>query len=207
MRKSKKKLLVEGVDDQHVIWALCQKYHIPETFEVIDCKGINNLEAQIPLRFKESGVDTVGVIIDADTNLNVRWESIKRILTGQGFFIPEVIPTAGLIVTDADNRKAGVWIMPDNNSNLEDFISFLVPDGDPLLPIAHSTLDLIESKNLNRYSGLHRSKAVIHSWLAWQENPGVPMGLSITKRYLSTDMPICSDSLKWLTELFEAGIR
>lgn len=27
-----KKLLVEGNDDQHVIWALCEKFNIPETF-------------------------------------------------------------------------------------------------------------------------------------------------------------------------------
>ena len=35
-----KKLLVEGNDDQHVIWALCEKYKIPETFDVIACGGI-----------------------------------------------------------------------------------------------------------------------------------------------------------------------
>jgi hypothetical protein len=27
-------LLVEGKNDQHVIWALCEQYQLPETFSV-----------------------------------------------------------------------------------------------------------------------------------------------------------------------------
>jgi hypothetical protein len=34
-----KKLLVEGNDDKHVIWALCEHFKINETFDVIYCKG------------------------------------------------------------------------------------------------------------------------------------------------------------------------
>ena len=37
--KYTQKLLVEGNDDQHVIWALCEKFNIPEVFDVIDCGG------------------------------------------------------------------------------------------------------------------------------------------------------------------------
>ena len=39
----KKKLLVEGNDDQHVIWALCEKYSVKESFDVVDCSGIDSL--------------------------------------------------------------------------------------------------------------------------------------------------------------------
>jgi len=94
--------------------------------------------------------------------------------------------------------------MPNNNLNgmLEDFISFLVPKEDKLLPIVHSTLDDIEKKKLNKYAPIHKSKAVIHSWLSWQEDHGIPMGLGITKRYLSTDEETCSLLVKWLDELF-----
>jgi hypothetical protein len=200
-----KKLLVEGKDDQHVIWALCEKFGIAETFDVIDCEGIENLYNALQIRFKQSDIQTIGIIIDADTNLNNRWTEIKNILANQEFVLPNNLPEAGLILSNTNNIKVGIWIMPDNNLNgmLEDFISFLIPQDDKLLPIVRTTLDEIESQNLNKYSLIHKSKATIHSWLAWQEDPGTPMGLSITKKYLSTDEATCQKFTHWLTELFK----
>ena len=49
--KYSKKLLVEGNDDKHIIWALCERFAINETFDVIDSEGIDNLLAQIGVRF------------------------------------------------------------------------------------------------------------------------------------------------------------
>jgi hypothetical protein len=202
--KFKKKLLVEGNNDQHVVWALCNKFNLRQTFDVIDCEGVDNLTEQIPLRFKQSAIETLGIIIDADTTINNRWISIKGILTTQGFNVPNAIPSTGLVLK-AGSLKVGVWIMPNNklDGTLEDFISFLVPKDDKLLPIVHSTLDDIEKKQLNKYAPAQRSKAVIHSWLSWQEDPGTPLGLSITKKYLTTDEATCSRLMKWMDELFD----
>jgi hypothetical protein len=202
--KFNKKLLVEGNDDQHVVWALCEKFKVPEAFDVIDCEGIDKLNEQIPVRFKQSGIDTLGIIIDADAEINSRWTSIKGLLTNQGFTVPNDLPSKGLILKKANNIQVGVWIMPNNNLNgmLEDFISFLVPKDDKLLPIVNSILNDIEERKLNKYASIHKSKAVIHSWLSWQEDPGTPMGLGITKRYLTTDEATCSLLIKWLDELF-----
>lgn len=202
--KFSKKLLVEGNDDQHVIWALCEKFKVAEIFDVIDCEGIDKLSEQIPIRFKQSGINTLGIIIDADAEINSRWISIKGSLITQGFAVPNDLPSTGLVLKKENNIKVGVWIMPNNNLNgmLEDFISFLVPKDDKLLQIVNSTLDDIEEKKLNKYASIHKSKAVIHSWLSWQEDPGTPMGLGITKRYLTTDEATCSLLIKWLDELF-----
>ena len=201
--KYSKKLLVEGNDDQHVIWALCEKFNIPEVFDVIDCAGIENLYESIPVRFKQTGIETIGIIIDADVNLNDRWEYVKNVLSNQGFKVPENLPQGGLILSNG-NVKMGVWIMPSNNTNgmLEDFVSFLIPQDDKLLPIVDTTLNKIENEKLNKYSLIHKSKAKIHSWLSWQEDPGTPMGLSITKRYLTTDNASCRQLINWLKKLF-----
>ena len=203
--KFNKKLLVEGNDDQHVIWALCEQFKINETFDVIDCEGIEKLLEQIPVRLKQSSVDTIGIIIDADSNLLLRWNSLKQLLRAQGFIIPEDLPKNGLIVLVAGHISIGIWIMPDNNLNgmLEDFLSFLVPSNDNLLPIVTEHLSSIETKQLNKYKPIYKSKAIIHSWLAVQEDPGTPMGLSITKRYLSTEDDICLKFVDWMKELFK----
>ncbi|MDR0940679.1 MAG: hypothetical protein LBM68_00465 [Bacteroidales bacterium] len=201
--KYNRKLLVEGKDDQHVMWALCEKFNIPEEFDVIDCEGIDNLFESIPVRFKESGIQAIGIIIDADTDIQNRWISVRNLLVNQGFVIPENLPKNGLIISNG-KVKVGVWIMPSNDTNgmLEDFVSFLIPPTDELLPIVDATLNEIESKKLNKYALSHKSKARIYSWLSWQETHGIPMGQSITKQYLTTDNENCKQLIHWLQELF-----
>lgn len=203
--KFNQKLLVEGNDDQHVIWALCERFSLTENFDIIDCEGIDKLNEQIPIRFKQSGIKTIGIIIDADADIQVRWVSLRNILINQGFNLPVELQNVGLIVKNPLNQKVGIWIMPNNNVNgmLEDFISFLVPIEDKLFSLANATLKDIEDQKLNPYSLTHKSKALIHTWLSWQKDPGTPMGLGITKRYLTTDENTCSLLINWLTELFE----
>ena len=86
---------------------------------------------------------------------------------------------------------------------LEDFISFLIPPEDKLLQVAKQTLATIEKEELNKYISVHYSKALIHSWLSWQEDPGTPMGLAITKKYLSIDKEVCTKLISWITNTFK----
>lgn len=197
-------LLVEGNDDQHIIWALCAKYKLTENFDVKDCKGIDPLLEQIGVQLKRSGLKTLGIIIDADANLKARWRDLKSILAA--FNLPEIPSNEGTIV-EKENIKVGIWLMPDNNSSgmIEDFIKFLVPNGDDLLPIVNQNLDSIESQKLNKYKDIHKAKAIIHTWLAWQEDPGTPMGLAITKKYLLPEnSELCEHFICWLRKLFDA---
>lgn len=201
--KFNKKLLVEGNDDQHVVWALCEQYNIPESFDVVDCDGVDKLIPQISVRFKVSGMEAVGIIVDADDKPTQRWSHVSAELIKSGFKVPDNLPNDGLILHNG-KQKAGVWIMPNNKLNgmLEDFISFLIPSDDKLYPIVQTTLQDIEAKELNIYKECHKAKARIHTWLAWQEDPGTPMGLSITKRYLTTDEDTCMKFVEWLKKLF-----
>lgn len=203
-----KKLLVEGNDDQHVIWALCEKNKLKENFDVIDCGGIEKLNNEIEVRLKSTDIldfDTLGIIIDADSDINKRWSTLKKMLIQKGFNLTNELPPSGLVYKNAEEVKIGIWIMPNNNLNgmLEDFIRFLVSKDDLLLPIANETLEQIEKQNLNQYNTIHKSKTLIHTWLAWQEDPGTPMGLSITKKYLTTDEETCNKFVNWLKELFK----
>ena len=203
--KFKKKLLVEGSDDQHVVWALCKRFNIMENFDVIDSKGVDKLLEQIPTRLKESDISTLGVIVDADTDLSGRWNELRRIFSVKGFQLPEELPYNGLVVSETDKPSIGIWIMPNNNLNgiLEDFLAFLVHTDDCLLSNIKDHLCNLEKKELSKYKLKDTSKALIHSWLAVQEDPGTPLGLSITKRYLTTDETTCSVFIDWMKELFK----
>lgn len=199
------KLLVEGNDDQHVIWALCEKYSITKNFDVIDCNGFNSLLNQIPVRLKQSDIRVLGIIVDADLDFQSRWTFLRNQILKLNFEIPESIPKNGLIVENTSNLRLGLWIMPDNNLNgmLEDFLNFLIPKEDKLQKIAVNTLKKIEESQNNLYPIQHRTKALIHTWLSWQESPGTPFGLSITKKYLSVDEPSCRIFTNWIRQLFE----
>lgn len=102
--------------------------------------------------------------------------------------------------------------MPDNQLKgaIEDFIRFLVPEQDDLMPFAEKTVDHLIVTGKNRFRASQRSKALLHTWLAWQARPGKQLGSAITYRvstgqkeeYLLDDRQ-ASDFIEWLKKLFE----
>jgi hypothetical protein len=96
--------------------------------------------------------------------------------------------------------------MPDNTvpGMLEDFCRLLIPTNDPLWIRALRAVQAIpESERL--FSVQHAAKANIHTWLAWQEEPGKPIGQAITKKYLDADAPHALRLIAWLRSLFDTG--
>jgi hypothetical protein len=49
----------------------------------------------------------------------------------------------------------------------------------------------------------YETKALIHTWLAWQEEPGTPLGLAIKRQYFAGDAPLAAEFVNWLKRLFE----
>ncbi|MCC7430572.1 hypothetical protein IT568_07010 [bacterium] len=192
-------LLVEGVDDFHVVCAILKKYQIPETFSVENTEGVEKLFEQIPTRLLQSEIQTLGILIGADTNLKKRWKQLKTKLPN----LPEKPNPSGTIFTQGE-IKVGIWLMPDNNLDgmLEDFICSLVPADDKLMPFVEETLQNLKDKKLQNFKEIHCSKAKIHTWLAWQKTPGTPLGLAITKKYLDEKNNKCLPFLEWLKNLF-----
>ena len=204
--KFDKKLLVEGNDDQHVLWAICQQFNIDESFDIIDSEGVSTLISNITVRAKQRDIRTLGILVDADTDLNKRWAQIANELKGMNYSVPKVPNTLGtLIPSPAPNRpQVGIWLMPNNQlpGMIEDFIRFLVPENEESLALAEETITILEERSLQQYIPNHRAKALIHTWLAWQEDPGTPLGQAITKRYLTTDTALASQLVQWLNSLF-----
>lgn len=199
-------LLVEGKNDQHVVWALCEAYKLPETFDVL-VPGDGGIEAvlqDIPARLDESGLKSLGIMLDADEDIQACWAGVRRRLEAAGYILPQQPVREGFITVLPDRPKVGVWVMPDNQlpGMLEDFVSYLIPQNDGLKPIAEKTLQSLEKKKLNLYKPTYRSKALIHTWLAWQETPGMPMGQAITVRALQHDQSLANSFVNWLQRLF-----
>jgi hypothetical protein len=151
-------------------------------------------------------MERLGIIVDANSDLLARWQAVRNRLIASGTVtLPHTPLPEGTIATiDQGYRKLriGIWIMPDNQSlgMLEDFIGQIVPDGDDLWDKAKLNVDEIERP---RFPEQHKSKAYIHTWLAWQEEPGKPLGLAITFRYLDANTPTAQKLIDFLRRLFE----
>ena len=203
------KLLVEGNDDQHVVWALCEKHNVPETFDVIDCESVENVLKSLEVRLRLADNNSrIGVVMDADTSLKSRWDSFVSILKHTGKYDCDALnlPQDGLVLepTDKTYPKVGIWLMPDNNQNgmLEDFMMALAKPDDALMKKSEDVLTDLETKGIQKYKPVHRSKAKIHTYLAWQDVPGRPMGQAITANILNSDSDMAVKFADWLKELF-----
>ena len=203
---NRKILLVEGIDDEHVMKHICGNRGIPHLDKVIAHGGAANLLESIPtrLRFAQEG-DIFGVVVDANTKIESRWHSIRNRFTEAGYQdVPaDPDPNGTIFEPPADSilPRAGVWIMPDNRTPgiLEDFLYFMVPQPNAVLDHAIDSVDSIPEKY---FKGKDRPKAIIHTWLAWQKEPGLPYGTAVRARFLDPCVPEADVLASWLRRLF-----
>jgi len=206
MRPGKSVLLVEGRDDLFVCKEIFMRHGIPTCFDVEAHMGVGPLLRAFSLYLENTAYSRVGLIIDADESSTGRWNAVRHTLTDLGYpDVPRQADPLGTVLTapEEDRPVAGVWIMPDNRlpGILEDFIRFLIPASDPLLTYAEACVDGIPAQE-RRFPKGRRSKALIHTWLAWQEEPGAPLGLAIKKKYLEADHEQGRRLADWCRRLF-----
>ncbi len=198
-------LVVEGPDDEHVIYAIAQRHSFVPKFKVHAEGGVEKILKQIPVRLKPgTDLESFGVVVDADADIQERWRQIRGTLERAGYTsIPDSPDPTGTIVDHDPLPRVGVWIMPDNTlpGMLEDYLSYLVPEGDALFERASRCVGEIPVEE-RRFIEAHFTKALIHTWLSWQDDPGTPFGQAITKRYFESDGPHVQGLLDWLTRLF-----
>lgn len=201
-------LLVEGIDDEYVLKHLCGNRGVPRLDAVKSHGGVDQLLDSFPVRLKASeDGDIVGVVIDADTDMTSRWQSLRDRLTRVGYEgAPDSPAPDGTILDPPAGTllpRVGIWIMPDNQSNgiLEDFLRFVVPEESRLFEHVRSSVAAIPEGE-RRFSQLTEPKAIIHTWLAWQEEPGRPLGTAITARYLDPEVAQVDGLVSWLKRLF-----
>jgi len=197
-------VLTEGKNDCHVILALCRRHDIPETFGFYACgsddKVLKRLSALIA---GSEPVNTIGVILDSDNpNLKARWRSLKQRLLKEGYRLPERPKSNGTIVSISGKPTVGIWLMPDNNMDgmLEDFCLDLVDEN--LIAFSSECVREAERRQMATFIDSHRFKAVIHTFLAWQNEPGMPLGQAITARALDGDKPLAKEFSAFLKRLF-----
>ena len=197
-------LLVEGKDDFHVISALCEVNELPENFSIFDCGSDEEVfNALRALLSRADPPETVGVVLDADEKVESRWQSIRGKLQHSPYRLPDVPDPGGTIVEVVEDLpRLGFWLMPNNvdPGMLEDFCRQLAPDD--AIAFAEDCVTQAREKSFATFRDAHRSKAVVHTYLAWQDEPGKPLGQSIAARVLQPKTAIAATFADWLRALY-----
>ena len=150
----------------------------------------------------EQQKETIGIVLDADTSVASRWETIKHKLQNYEYIIPDAPNIGGTILNHLSLPKLGIWLMPNNIDvgMLEDFCLLLVEEDK--IAVADECIKIAMKKNATSFKKVHYAKALIHTYLAWQDEPGKPIGQAITAKILEPSYPISLEFKKWLIELF-----
>ena len=208
-----KLLFVEGADDEMVIKKLLKRRKIEYPDFSIHAKGSkSNLWEPFKVAIKANNHDIVGIVLDADESMQQSWEAVTKVLKRyDAYKTPDTPNPKGTILEDeeGDLPKIGVWIMPNNqlSGTLETFMATLIPEKDELLPKAEKVVNEIIKNEQRRFPLNQKPKAIMHTWLAWQKDPGLRLGTAIThrvadKNYVLQDKK-ASDFIAWIQRLFK----
>ncbi|ADV42659.1 DUF3226 domain-containing protein [Bacteroides helcogenes] len=202
-------LFVEGKNDLHVISSLCGCHHVNQNFNIKPCESVENVVGLFRLALTNPlAYQRIGIVLDADVDIEKRWKQLVDVLKGSGKYDCDGLELSpdGLILHPVNDYDAivGIWIMPDNTLKgmLEDFALNMIPAGDSLFLKSEAILSELESTGIQRYKQVHRSKAKIHTFLAWQDEPGKPIGQAITAHILNPDAEQAKIFVDWLNKLY-----
>jgi len=118
--------------------------------------------------------------------------------------LPESPEPEGTIVPGrSPQSRIGIWLMPDNSSAgaLEDFLSELVPADDPTRGYADEAV--VEARRRGaRCQPKDHAKSYLHTWLAWQEEPGLPFGTALKAEIFAKESANARRFVAWFNRLF-----
>jgi len=179
--KQRVRVLVEGGDDAHFVHHFVNAT-LQREIKVDQCGSLEKLLAIAATHVsKESPVDLLVVICDADANPAQRWKEIRQSLTEA--YVPESPVPNGLIADFSRQQKLAIWMMPNNGGPgaIEDFLAEIRVRNErqSVLAIhAKNSLAAIQA-NDRLFAAKDESKAELRTWLAWQKEPGAPFGLAV----------------------------
>ncbi|MGG6269350.1 DUF3226 domain-containing protein [Leptolyngbya sp. AN03gr2] len=209
-------LLVEGEEDKRVIPELIEKNGIEwgdRHNPIVKIEALGGYEqltdpSVIEAQIDKSGLQILGIVIDADEQPNSRWQSIKNAVRKSIPDIPDDLPDTGLIHQTQNSIdvpiKFGIWMMPDNRLQgmLETFLANLIEtEQQELWQYAQEAAGIARTKAAP-FKQMHTDKANLYTWLAWQAPPGRQLHQAIQERILKPEHPTAQAFVTWFKDLY-----
>jgi len=217
-------LFVEGKDDCHALIHLLARHSLvlDENDGPVLLKYTGSDSAvlsAITAAVKGSGKHPVGFVVDSDETVPKRWGQIRSKLASVGVTLPapaaiwsDELPAAGFFAQSVTfERNVGVWIMPNNRTDygkIEDLLATLVPVTDDLFELAKkSTIEAIalstkRPPDRKAIQAKYERKGQLHSWLAWQQEPGMSYGHALRRKYFEHESEVATAFVVWFKRLY-----
>jgi hypothetical protein len=207
-------LFIEGPNDERVTYQIIVARELLQHGERIISHvggGIEELlQKKFPTYLKTATSDDIAaLIIDADNQPASRWQRFQNSMMKAGYrSIPTAPDPIGTIIVppaEALLPRVGFWMMPDNlkHGSLEDFLQSLIPvEQNDLYDFVTKTVDRIPD-DLRPFDPPPRLKSILHTYLAWQREPGLPYGTSSKAGYFDANAPAADPFADWLKRLFQ----
>ena len=209
-----RKLLVEGNTDKRVIPFLMEANGVEweRSGEPVVCiapyGSVDELlkPGVVEAELRASRLEALGLMVDANGDAFDRWNRIRSLCHDEFEHLPDRIPRGGLeIVHPESDVRFGVWIMPDNRFSgmLEDFLIRLIPENSRNLYELAEQCVAEAVHNGAPFKDVHKAKARIYTWLAWQDEPGKQLHQAVHHRVLDPERPESQPFVDWFRSLFK----
>ena len=210
-------LIVEGAVEKRLIPELIELRGVPweqekgrYAVQIKNYDGISKILApgEIETALKCSGLKALGIIFDADglhSDKDYRWTSMVGRCNDMGITLPDIPPVGGIKLILPSGVRFGIWMMPDNirRGMLETFLIELVPNQDDPV-FKHAVFAMKRARELGApFREVHQDKALIHTWLSWQDAPGPQLHEAIKFKVLNSQSGKANAFVEWFRELFE----
>ncbi len=209
-----KQLIVEGPDDLAAISDFAAAHFVDfkkdgkYRVEIKSGDGAEKIldEKYIAYLRSQADIEALGFVLDADDKPKERWKSFRNFVKDAYPKIPRDLPKCGLIIAAEEKPRLGFWMMPDCKSKgmLEDFLHHLVPNHatDALWEYAKEATRAARTRGAP-YKEAHGKKAEIHTWLAWQDEPGKRFGAALAAKILDPHAQAARPFREWCEKLFD----
>lgn len=209
------RIWVEGPNDREAIGQLLRAHDISlgtprefeSHFEVL--KGFRNFALLFPESHRRSGAGerTQIVVLDTDSDVQSRWQSVSGVLRNIGYTeLPGGYAAGGVRVPGRDDLPAvGVWLMPGTAEPgaLEEFaLAIAPPSMEAGINHARAVVAALPEAVRN-FSDYGETKAIVHTFLAWQATPGEPIGRAIRQGIFDARDQLAQSFIDWFVPLWE----
>lgn len=217
-------LLVEGEADRSFFEVICRQLSIDATIRVAAPRdlmalqttqntkeGVFNLLPELLKQLEDGTTEKLAVVVDADSLVNGggfqrACDRVGSIAKPAGFGLALGKSVTGIVFENNDGlADLGLWVMPNNDAEgmLEDWIKQCLHPGEGAL-YQHASASIDAIPNGPKFKPLHRTKAEVATWLAWQEKPGHGLYQAVKPELLDKSAPLYAGLHAWLKHVFAA---
>jgi len=169
--------------------------------------SISKIQAVLEEELDTPDVQYIGIIVDADKKgAMARLKSLLDFIQKKiGVSLPSAELTEnGFGYQFMDDLYIGIWVMPDNKNEgyLEHFLAEMIPANDKTWQFAQEKLSELTKQDFCQFTEAKIQKALVHTYLAWQKTPGLPMGTAISAGYFNIESPLVENFADWFKNTF-----